>query len=217
MTAEAVESRRWLALVVVVSASFMAVFDQFVVNVAIPSMQRDLHASFAQIQFVVAGYALTYAVTLVTGCRLGDIYGRKRLFLLGMAGFTLSSALCGLAPGPGLLVVARLVQGLGAALMSPQVLWIIQVTFPTEERGSALSVYGAIVGLGSFSGQALGGLLIRANLFDLGWRVVFLVNLPIGTAAMPAALPLVQEPRPPAARRLDLGGVAIITGGLFLF
>src|SRR4051812_49912371 len=145
----------------------MAVFDQFVVNVAIPTMQRDLHASFAQIQFVVAGYALTYAVTLVTGGRLGDIYGRKRLFLLGMAGFTLASALCGLAPGPGLLVAARLVQGLGAALMAPQVLSIIQITFTATERGSALSVFGAAVGLASLAGQALGGLLIRADLFGL--------------------------------------------------
>lgn len=211
------DPRRWLALVVVVSASFMAVFDQFVVNVAIPQMQRDLHASFAEIQFVVAGYALTYAVTLVTGGRLGDIFGRKRLFLIGMGGFTLASAWCGLAPGPGFLIAARLVQGLGAALMSPQVLSIIQVTFPPEERGGALSVYGAVVGLASLAGQALGGLLIRADLFGLGWRVVFLVNIPIGLLALLAAIPLVRETRSPAARQLDLGGVAIITGGLFLF
>ncbi|MFN8511056.1 MAG: MFS transporter [Chloroflexia bacterium] len=211
------DARRWLALMVVVSASFMATFDQFVVNVATPAMQRDLHASFAQIQFVVAGYALTYAVTLVTGGRLGDIFGRKRLFMVGMAGFTLASALCGLAPGPGLLVAARLFQGLGAALMAPQVLSIIQVTFPAAERGGALSVYGAAVGLASLAGQALGGLLIRANLFGLGWRVVFLVNIPIGVAALLAAVPLVRETRSPTARQLDLGGVAIITGGLFLF
>ena len=211
------DPRRWLALTVVVSASFMAVFDQFVVNVAIPSIQRDLHASFAQVQFVVAGYALAYAVTLVTGGRLGDIFGRKRLFMVGMAGFTLASALCGLAPGPGLLVAARLLQGLGAALMAPQVLAIIQVTFPASERGGALSVYGAVIGLASLAGQALGGLLIRADLFGLGWRVVFLVNIPIGLAALLAAAPLVQETRSPTAHRLDLGGVAILTGGLVLF
>jgi EmrB/QacA subfamily drug resistance transporter len=210
------DARRWLALVVVVSAAFMAIFDQFVVNVAIPTMQRDLHASFAQIQFVIAGYALAYAVTLITGGRLGDIYGRKRLFMLGMAGFTLASALCGLASGPGLLVVARLIQGFGAALMSPQVLSIIQVTFPHEERGSALSVYGAVVGIASLAGQAGGGFLIQANLFGLGWRVVFLVNIPIGIVALIAAKPLVRETRSPAAPSLDLGGVAIITGGLFL-
>ncbi len=210
------DARRWLALVVVMAASFMAIFDQFVVNVAIPTMQRDLHASFAQIQFVIAGYALAYAVTLITGGRLGDIYGRKRLFMVGMAGFTLASALCGLAPGPGLLVAARLVQGLGAALMSPQVLSIIQVTFPEGERSGALSVYGAVIGIASLAGQALGGFLIRANLFGLGWRVVFLVNIPVGIAALIAAGPLVRETRSPSARRLDLGGVAIISAGLFL-
>jgi EmrB/QacA subfamily drug resistance transporter len=215
-SAPPVDRRRWLALAVVVSAAFMAVFDQFVVNVAIPTMQRDLHASFAQIQFVIAGYALAYAVTLITGGRLGDIYGRKRLFMLGMAGFTLASALCGLAPGPELLVGARLVQGIGAALMSPQVLSIIQVTFPPNERGSALSVYGAAVGIASLAGQALGGFLIRADLFGLSWRVVFLVNIPIGIAALIAAKPLVHETRSPTALKLDLGGVAIITGGLFL-
>src|SRR3954452_7602690 len=120
----ALDPRRWVALAVIVAAPFMAIFDQFVVNVAIPTMQRDLHASFAQIQFVIAGYALAYAVTLVTGGRLGDIAGRKRLFMIGMAGFTVASACCGLAPGPGLLIVARLVQGFGAALMTPQVLSI---------------------------------------------------------------------------------------------
>lgn len=210
------EARRWLALAVVVSASFMAVFDVFVVNVAIPTIQRDLHANFAQIQFVIAGYALAFAVTLITGGRLGDIYGRKRLFMLGMAGFTIASALCGLAPGPELLVVARLAQGLSAALMSPQVLSIIQVTFPPPERGSALSVYGAVVGIAGLAGQALGGFLIRADLFGLGWRVVFLVNIPIGVTALIAAQPLVHETRSPTALKLDLGGVAIITGGLFL-
>ncbi len=210
------DERRWLTLVVVVSASFMAVFDQFVVNVAVPAIQQDLHASFAQVQFVIAGYALAYAVTLVTGGRLGDIYGRKRLFMLGMAGFTLASALCGLAPGAGVLIGARLIQGLGAALMGPQVLAIIQVIFPPHERGGALSVYGAIVGLASLAGQALGGLLIRADLFGLGWRIVFLINIPIGVVALLAAALLVRETRSPTARTLDLGGVAIITSGLFL-
>ncbi len=215
-SAPPLDTRRWLALAVVVSASFMAIFDQFVVNVAIPTMQRDLHASFAQIQFVIAGYALAYAVTLITGGRLGDIYGRKRLFMLGMAGFTLASALCGLAPGPELLVGARLVQGFGAALMSPQVLSIIQVTFPPEERSKALGVYGAVIGIASLAGQALGGFLIRADLFGLGWRIVFLINLPIGGAALIAARALVPETRSAAATRLDLGGVAIVTAGLFL-
>lgn len=212
----ALDPRRWIALSVIVAAPFMAVFDQFVVNVAIPTMQRDLHATFAQIQFVIAGYALAYAVTLVTGGRLGDISGRKRLFTIGMIGFTVASACCGLAPDPSLLVVARLVQGLGAAMMSPQVLAIIQVTFPNHERGTALSVYGAVIGIASLAGQALGGFLIRADLFGLSWRIVFLINVPIGIAALVAATVLLPESRSETARRLDLGGVALITLGLFL-
>jgi MFS family permease len=133
-----------------------------------------------------------------------------------MAVFTLASACCGLAPDPSLLVIARLVQGLGAALMGPQVLAIIQVTFPPRERPSALSVYGAVVGISSLAGQALGGFLIRADLFGLSWRVVFLINIPIGIAALAAATVLLPETRSETARRLDLGGVAIITAGLFL-
>ncbi len=210
------DPRRWVALGVIVIAPFMAIFDQFVVNVAIPTMQRDLHASFAQIQFVIAGYALAFAITLVTGGRLGDIYGRKRLFMLGMTGFTLASALCGLAPDPSLLVIARLVQGFGAALMSPQVLAIISVTFPARERAAALSVFGAVTGLGSLAGQALGGLLIQADLWGLGWRTVFLVNVPVGIGALAAASFLLAESRSDTARRLDLGGVALISFGLLL-
>ena len=133
-----------------------------------------------------------------------------------MVGFTVASACCGLAPDPSLLVVARLVQGFGAALMTPQVLSIIQVTFPNHERGSALSVYGAVIGIASLAGQALGGFLIRADLFGLSWRVVFLINVPIGIAALVAATVLLPESRSETARRLDLGGVAIITLGLFL-
>ena len=136
--------RRWLALALVLGGTFMAVFDNFVVNVALPTIQRDLGASFAQVQFVIAGYALAYGVTLVTGGRLGDLYGRRRLFLLGLGGFTAASALCGLAPGPGVLVGARLLQGLAAAALTPQVLSIIQVTFPPEERARAFGAFGAV-------------------------------------------------------------------------
>ena len=192
------------------------VFDNFVVNVAIPTMQRDLHASFAQIQFVVAGYALAYAVTLVTGGRLGDIYGRKRLFLLGLAGFTLTSALCGLAPGPGLLVGARIAQGLRRRADEPQVLSIIQVTFAAQERSRAFGIFGALAGIASLAGQVLGGLLIRANILGLSWRPVFLINVPIGIGVLIAARFLLAESalgdRAPARPRR--GGV--LTAGLFL-
>lgn len=214
--ARPIERRQWLTLALVLGGSFMTVFDLFVVNVAIPTMQRDLHATFAQVQFVIAGYALAYAVTLVTGGRLGDIYGRKRLFMLGMAGFTLASALCGLAPGPWPLVGARILQGLSAAAMTPQVLSIIQVTFPAAERGRALAIYGAVVGFAATAGQVLGGLLIRADLLGLSWRPVFLVNIPVGVGVLIAARYLLAESRSATAPRLDLGGVGILTVGLLL-
>lgn len=194
----------------------MAFFDVLVVNVAIATVQRDLHASFAQVQFVVAGYTLAYAVTLITGGRLGDIYGRKRLFLIGMTAFTVASALCGLAPSPVVLITARIVQGLSAALMTPQVLSIIQVTFPPPERSRALGIYGAVVGIAATAGQVLGGLIVHANLFGLSWRPVFLVNVPIGIATLVAATVLLTESRSATAPRLDLGGVSILTFGLFL-
>jgi EmrB/QacA subfamily drug resistance transporter len=208
--------RRWLALAVVLGGTFMAVFDNFVVNVAIPTIQRDLHASFAQVQFVIAGYALAYAVTLVTGGRLGDIYGRKRLFLLGLTGFTAASALCGLAPGPGVLIGARLLQGLAAAALTPQVLAIIQVTFPPQERARAFGLFGAVVGLAAAAGQGLGGLLVQADLLGLSWRAAFLVNVPVGVGILLAARGLLAESRSATATGLDPGGVAILSTGLFL-
>lgn len=210
------DPRRWLALPVTLAATFLAVLDFFIVNVSIPSIQRDLHASFAQIQLVIAGYALTYATFMITGGRLGDIFGRKRLFMLGMGGFTVTSAVCGLAPTPSVLIVSRIAQGLVAAMMIPQVLSIIQVTFPPEERGLAFGIYGTVIGAGSVAGQVAGGVLIQLNLFGLDWRPVFLVNLPIGVLALIAAVPLIRESRSPDARRLDLEGVALVTVGLFL-
>ncbi len=211
-----IEAHQWLTLAIVLGGTFMAVFDLFVVNVAIPTIQRDLRASFAQIQFVLAGYSLAYAVMLVTGGRLGDVYGRKRLFMLGMAGFTLASALCGFAPVPTLLVTARIVQGLAAAAMTPQVLSTIQVTFAPQERSRALGIYGAVVGIAGSTGQALGGLLIRADILGLSWRPVFLVNLPIGIGILIAAAYFLTETRSATAPRLDLGGVGILSVGLFL-
>lgn len=208
--------RRWLALALALGGTFMAVFDNFVVNVALPTIQRDLRASFAQVQFVIAGYALAYGVTLVTGGRLGDIYGRKRLFLSGLTGFTAASALCGLAPGPGVLVSARLLQGLAAAALTPQVLSIIQVTFPPAERARAFGAFGAVAGLAAAAGQGLGGLLVQADLLGLSWRAAFLINVPIGVAIVLAARALLAESRSASAPQLDLGGVAILTAGLFL-
>ncbi len=210
------DPRRWLMLAIVLAATLIAVLDTFIVNVAIPSLVRELHASFAQIQLIVAGYTLSYAVLLVTGGRLGDLYGRKRLFLLGVGGFTVFSALCGFAPNAVLLIVFRVLQGGAAALMFPQVLSFIQVTFEPAERPRAFGYYAAVSGLGSILGQVLGGFLLAANLFDLGWRSIFLVNVPIGMLALLAAFPLLRESRRPEARSLDSGGVVLLTCSLFL-
>ncbi|GAC1634981.1 MAG: MFS transporter [Chloroflexota bacterium] len=210
------DPRRWIALGIVLIASFMVLLDISIVNVAIPSIQRNLHASFGQIQLVIALYQLAYAVVLITGGRLGDIYGRKRLFMLGMAGFVLASALCGMAQIPDVLVASRFLQGVMAALMYPQVLSVIQVSFPPRERGSAFAVLGATIGIATITGPLAGGLLIQGNIFGLDWRPIFLVNVPIGMAALIGAFFLLHESRSSRAPRLDPIGVVIVTIGLFL-
>ncbi|WP_165423082.1 MFS transporter [Ktedonosporobacter rubrisoli] len=210
------DPRRWLMLAVVQCATLMGVLDGFIVNIAAPSIEQQLHASFAEVQLVIAGYTLAYAVLLVTGGRLGDLYGRKRLFVLGVASFTLFSALCGLAPTAWLLIIFRIVQGVAAALMTPQVIAFIQVSFATAERPIAFGSYAAIAGLASVLGQVFGGFLLEANLFNLGWRSIFLVNVPIGIAALLCALPLLRESRLPGARNLDHGGVTLLSLSLFL-
>jgi len=210
------DPRRWRALAIVVMAAFLGVLDFFIVNVSIPMIQGNLHASFAEIQLTIAGYGLAYAVFLITGGRLGDLYGRKRMFLLGVGGFTLASALCGLAADPRTLIVARVLQGLAGALLFPQVLSIIQVTFPPHERGRAFSILGMVAGTGSFSGNVLGGLLLQADLFGLGWRPIFLVNLPVGLFVLWAARRLVRESRAPRAAGLDWGGIGLVSLGLVL-
>lgn len=210
------DPRRWIALVVILTGSFMAGMDGFIVNIAIPSIQKSLGASFAALQFVVAGYALTYAVLLITGGRLGDLYGRKRLFIIGVSSFTLASTLCGLAPNPTILVVARLLQGAAAALLFPQILALIQVTFKGKERDRAFGWYGMTIGLSQAGGIVLGGLLLAANLFGLSWRPLFLINIPIGLFALVLAGPFVTEAKTPTTQKLDLGGVGLITLGLAL-
>ena len=205
------DPRRWLMLVIVLCAALVVVLDGFIVNVAIPSIERELHASFTELQLVVAGYTLAYAVLLVTGGRLGDLYGRKRLFILGMGGFTLFSACCGIAPNALLLIIFRIAQGAAAALMFPQVISFIQVSFDPSERPRAFGYYAAISGLASILGQVFGGFLLTANLFNTGWRSIFLVNVPIGIVALFAALLLLRESRMSEAHGLDYGGVTLLT------
>lgn len=204
-------------LACVLGATLMAGLDFFIVNVAIPSIERELRASFAEIQLVAAGYILAYAVLLATGGRLGDLYGRKRVFLIGVCGFTLFSALCGFAPNTLLLIVFRVAQGSMGALMAPQVISFIQVSFAPAERPAAVSAYAATLGLASLLGQVMGGLLLAVNLLNMGWRSIFLVNIPLGLVVLIAAWLLVRESSKPGARTLDYGGVALLTLALALF
>ncbi|MGW2767263.1 MFS transporter [Streptomyces sp. NPDC001275] len=214
--APAADRRRWFALAIVMTAAFMDLVDVTIVNIAIPSIQQDAGASFSQIQWITAGYALAFAAGLITGGRLGDIHGRKRLFLLGIGGFTLASALCGFAANPDMLVAARLLQGAMAAMMVPQVLSIVHATFPAHERGKVFGLFGAIVGLGAVSGPLLGALLTEWNLFGLEWRPIFLINLPVGVLALVLGNRFISESKAPRALKLDLVGVALVTLGLLM-
>ena len=210
------DRRRWFALAIVMTAAFMDLVDVTIVNIAIPSIQKDAGASLGQIQWITAGYALAFAAGLITGGRLGDIHGRRRLFLVGIGGFTLASALCGFAANPEMLVASRILQGGMAALMVPQVLSIVHATFPAHERGKVFGLFGAIVGLGAVSGPLLGALLTEWNLFGLQWRPIFLINLPVGIVAFLLGRRFITESRAPKALKLDLVGVALVTLGLLM-
>jgi EmrB/QacA subfamily drug resistance transporter len=214
--ASELDPRRWLALASVMTALFMVLLDVSIVNVAIPAIRSNLAANNADIQFVVAGYGLAYAVLLITGGRLGDIFGRKRLFLIGMSGFVIASALCGLAQSAIMLDLSRVLQGAMAAMMYPQVLSVIQVTFPPQERARVFGFVGAVIGIATITGPLVGGLIIRNDLTGGSWRWIFLVNLPIGIAALIAATRLITESHAPNATRLDIGGVVLATAGILL-
>src|SRR5580693_276489 len=210
------DPRRWAALVVMLLAAFMNLLDVSIVNIAIPPIQHGLHASYADVQWTLAGYALAYALMLITGGRLGDTYGRKRLFLIGVVGFTIMSALCGAAQSAGMLIASRVAQGSMGALMIPQVLSVIQVMFPATERIKALAAFGVTAGLGAVSGLLLGGLLTTHSLLGLGWRSIFLINVPVGVIAVAASLVLVRESRAPSPPRLDPVGALLLSGALVL-
>jgi len=203
-------------LATVLPATFMQLVDVSIVNVAIPSIQRELGASYAEIQLVLAGYQLAFACVLITAARLGDILGRRRMFLTGMIGFTATSALCGAAPSPEVLVAARILQGLTSGIMYPQVISVIQVTFEPAERGRAFGLYGATIALATITGPLLGGMLIALDPLGTSWRSVFYVNVPIGVVAALAARRTLPESRSEQASRLDLPGAALVTVGLFL-
>ncbi|GDY30384.1 MFS transporter [Gandjariella thermophila] len=202
--------RDWLGFLVVTLAVFMDMLDVGIVTVSVPTMQRDLGAGYAAGQWFVAGYALAFAVVLVTGGRLGDVYGRRRVFLVGVAGFTLASLGCALSPSAGVLILFRLVQGGFGALMAPQVLALLQVLFPPERRSGAFVVHGVTMNLALISGPILGGLITTENPFGLSWRLVFLVNIPIGVLITVGTLVLLGESKADRPPRLDVIGMTLV-------
>ncbi|WP_324725649.1 MFS transporter [Klebsiella variicola] len=205
------EPRRWAMFVILLIGAFLPPLDFFIVNVALPAIQGELGASSSAEQLVISSYAAVYAVTLITGGRLGDIYGRGKMFFLGLVGFATASLLCGLAWSPWVLITGRVLQGATAAIMAPQALASVQAIFPEAEKPLALSIYGAVFGLASVIGQVLGGILISVNLFHLGWRAIFLVNLPVALLVILCGLPLVKETRAQSAQKLDPVGMLLAT------
>jgi MFS family permease len=214
--AERAAGASWLMLVVLLAGQFMALLDVTIVNVAMPTIGQSLHASGAELQLVVAEYTVSYAMLLITGARLGDIAGRRRMFMFGTGLFTLASLTCGLAPDIGVLIAARFVQGAGAAAMMPQIMSVIQVRFSGAARARALSAYTAVLSSGFVAGQVIGGVLVSANLFGTSWRPVFLVNVPIGLAVLALVPRVVPADSPAGARRLDLAGLAVAVPAVFL-
>ena len=209
-----IDPRRYLCLAVVVAAQFMFVVDAFIVNVAIPSIRADLTMSEAGIEAVIALYQIAFATLVIIGGRLGDLRGRRDVFLVGLLGFTAASIWCGLARSGGELIAARLAQGAAAALMSPQVLATIHTLFPDEDRKRAFAVFGIALGLGGGAGVMIGGWLLALNLFGLGWRLIFFVNGPIGVAIAVAAWRLLPVMPGSPEQQLDLTGAALLFLGL---
>jgi MFS family permease len=212
--AELDSSRRWWVLATVVAAQFMFGVDAFIVNVAIPTIATELHASAAQIEAVIAVYLIAYATLVVTGGRLGDIYGTRTIFVAGVAGFTVTSLWCGLAHSGPELIVARLAQGGTAALMVPQVLATIHLLFADGSRARAFGIYGIVLGLAGAAGFMLGGILVTLDLAGLGWRAVFFVNVPFGAVIIAAALLIMPMAPRRAGTRLDIPGAIVLFLGL---
>jgi MFS family permease len=208
-----------LMLAVLLLGQFMCIIDVFVVNVAMPSIGTAWHASGASLQLVVGGFTIAYAMLLITGARLGDRCGRRRMYLIGVITFTVASLACALAPDSRVLVAFRLVQGAGAAFLIPQVFSLIQLQFSGQARARALSAYAAVLSAGAVAGLVLGGLLVSANLFGAGWRPVFGVNVPIGivlTWLVPRLVPAGEPPGPGRTRRLDLTGLLLAAASVLL-
>jgi EmrB/QacA subfamily drug resistance transporter len=213
------DPRRWLALPVLLIGAFLPILDFNVVNLALPAIRQHLGATSSEVQFVISAYAATYAVFLITGGRLGDWLGRKQMFMLGVVGFTVASMLCGTAWSSGVLIAGRILQGLTATVMAPQVLASIRVLFPASEQGKALALYGATFGLANIAGQILGGVLVSSHPFGFTWQAIFLINIPIGFAALIGSLLFLGDSRADQAQRFDVGGVLLlsVTLGLLVY
>ena len=209
--------RRGLAIGILLFASFMDLLDVTIVQVALPSIGADLAASEAQLEWIVSGYLLAFAVGLITGGRLGDLYGRRRIFLVGIAGFTLASAAAAAAWSGDALVVTRIAQGLFAALMVPQLLASVQALFTPRERAPMYGLIGGVAGIAAVAGPVLGGWLVDADLWGLGWRSVFLINVPVGVVIFGLASRFVPETRSSRPMRLDLVGVALLSAVVLAF
>ena len=201
----------WRALPVLMAGVFLCVLDFFIVNVALPSMQSNLHASSGEIEWVVAGYGLALAVFLLASGRIGDQIGRRRSFMIGIAAFVAASAVCVVAPNPSVLIAARLAQGVGGALITTSVLSLIGVLYVGAARARAIGIYGVMLGISATGGQLIGGALIDADVAGLGWRAIFAINVPIGVAALILAPILIQESRAATAAKLDIAGMVLMT------
>ncbi|KEQ26313.1 MFS transporter [Paenibacillus tyrfis] len=209
------DPRRWYALGVILLPILLNSLNTYMIQVALPLIQSSLNAGFSDAQLIVTCFSLSLAVALIVSGKLGDIYGRKRLLLIGVSGFTLMALLGGLTSNPTLLIVIRIVQGLAAALIQPQVLSMMQVNFMPREKGLVFSIYGALLGFGFAFGLILGGILVNWNVFELGWRTVFFFNVPFGILVL-LCLPILPESRGNRTQSIDWIGTFFIMSGLFL-
>ncbi|MEI9978552.1 MAG: MFS transporter [Edaphobacter sp.] len=205
------DPKRWLALAVLLTGAFLPILDFTIVNLALPSIRQGLRATSSEVEFVISAYSATYAVMLVTGGRLGDLFGRKKMFVMGVAGFTMASLLCGFADSPTALIFGRILQALMASVMAPQVLASIRMLFPDGEQTRALALYGATFGLANICGWLLGGFLVSVHPFGFTWQAIFFVNIPIGVAAFVGGILFLNESRSAHARKLDIPGVILLS------
>jgi EmrB/QacA subfamily drug resistance transporter len=203
-------------VLVLVFATFMELLDTTIITVALPAIDIDLNATSSQLEWMVSGYVLAFAVLVITGGRLGDIFGRKRVFIIGLVGFTIASAACAFAATADTLVISRVIQGVFGALMIPQALSVIQVLFSPKERAGVFAVLGLVSGLAAVTGPLLGGYLVTENAFDMGWRSIFIINLPVGILLLIAAIIFIPESKSEKKIRLDVTGVLLISSALFL-